>query len=104
MCQSVIYVEYIKAPMPYFILHWQKALVIRFWRDLHPACQSSRHKAAQRRKDAGNAALLVDPYSVDFLSEAMLNITEQPTLREQMIQKGSDQVKNSPGKIALKKP
>ena len=42
---------------------------------------------------AGNAALLVDPYSVDSISEAMLNITEQPTLREQMIQKGSDQVK-----------
>lgn len=43
---------------------------------------------------AGGAAYLVDPYSEEAISAAILKITEQPDTRNQLIQKGLLQVKN----------
>lgn len=40
---------------------------------------------------AGEAGLLVDPFSVDSIKEAMINLTKDPDLRETLIAKGRDQ-------------
>ena len=40
------------------------------------------------REAAGDGALLVDPYSVEAIREAVLRITREPALREDLIAKG----------------
>lgn len=37
---------------------------------------------------AGNAALLVDPYNVEEIKNAMLSIYNFPSLRQQLVEKG----------------
>jgi len=40
---------------------------------------------------AGDAALLVDPFSVEEISEAMVRMAREPELRRQLIEKGTEQ-------------
>jgi glycosyltransferase involved in cell wall biosynthesis len=40
------------------------------------------------KEAAGEGALLVDPYSVEAIQEAILRITREPALREDLIAKG----------------
>ena len=42
---------------------------------------------------AGDAAILVNPYDVDSIFEAMLQLWETPNLRNQLIEKGNIQRK-----------
>jgi glycosyltransferase involved in cell wall biosynthesis len=42
------------------------------------------------REAAGDGALLVDPYSVEAIREAVLRITREPALREDLIAKGRE--------------
>jgi glycosyltransferase involved in cell wall biosynthesis len=41
----------------------------------------------------GDAALLVDPQSEEELSSAIIKVTSDPTLRQNMSEKGLDQAK-----------
>ena len=42
------------------------------------------------KEAAGEGALLVDPYSVEAIREAILRITREPALREDLIAKGRE--------------
>jgi glycosyltransferase involved in cell wall biosynthesis len=42
------------------------------------------------REAAGDGALLVDPYSVEAIREAVLRIKREPALREDLIAKGRE--------------
>ena len=42
---------------------------------------------------AGDAALLADPYSVDSITKALIRITEEKELRDQLISKGIERKK-----------
>lgn len=42
---------------------------------------------------SGGAALLVDPYSIEFIREAVLSVIQDSALRENLIQKGFERVK-----------
>jgi glycosyltransferase involved in cell wall biosynthesis len=42
------------------------------------------------REAAGDGALLVDPYSVDEIREAILRIKNEPALREELVRKGRE--------------
>ena len=42
---------------------------------------------------AGDAALVVDPLSIEEIANAILQILERPTLQKQLIRKGLDQIK-----------
>lgn len=52
---------------------------------------------------AGDAALLVNPYSLDEIVSAMNKIVEDDSLRHQMIEKGLKQSKNFSWDLTLKK-
>jgi glycosyltransferase involved in cell wall biosynthesis len=55
------------------------------------------------REAAGDGALLVDPYSVEAIREAVLRITREPALREDLIAKGLRNVANfSADAVAMK--
>jgi glycosyltransferase involved in cell wall biosynthesis len=43
---------------------------------------------------AGDAALLVDPFSVDDIAHAMTRIYKEDALREQLIRKGRERVQH----------
>jgi glycosyltransferase involved in cell wall biosynthesis len=44
------------------------------------------------REAAGDAALLVDPYSVEEIRAAILRIKNEPQLREELVRKGRENV------------
>ena len=55
------------------------------------------------KEAAGDGALLVDPYSVEAIREAVLRITREPALREDLIAKGlRNAAKFSADAVALK--
>jgi glycosyltransferase involved in cell wall biosynthesis len=55
------------------------------------------------REAAGEGALLVDPYSVEAIREAVLRVKNEPGLREELIAKGlRNAAKFSADAVALK--
>ncbi len=52
---------------------------------------------------AGEAALLVDPYSVDAIAKAMKQVVNEPELRKSLIEKGKTQLKKFSWELTARK-
>lgn len=56
-------------------------------------CPVLTSKVSSMPEVAGEASLLVDPYSEDEISQGIINLYQNPKLRDQLIRKGQAQVK-----------